>query len=208
MQTDTARSPHFLVRGTKRLESTTALDAAAKPVDAAAAALVASPGRRNVLHGEWLGHAVHPLMTDLPIGFWTSTMVLDLVGGERSRPAADLLLAAGVATAVPAAVTGLAEYAPAGRREKRVAVVHATANTVALTCYVSSMMARRRGNRAAGVLLGLCGGAATAVAGYLGGHLISARKVSTRHPEFEQDGAAHPVDLTAHRPRPSSPVGP
>jgi uncharacterized membrane protein len=199
-------STPFVVRGMQRLESHTGLDVAVRRAQALASALVRSPRRRDALQGRWLGHAVHPLLTDIPIGMWTSTNVLDLVGGEHAQPAADLLLGLGVLAAVPTAVTGLAEFAPAGEREKRVALVHATTNSVALTCYASSFVARRRGNRPAGMLLALCGSAVATVGGYLGGHLTAARKVSTRHPEFDQDGSGTPVDLTRHRPVPSSPA--
>ena len=41
----------------------------------------AMPSRaRSVLGGDWLGHPLHPLLTDLPIGFWTSSFVLDFAG--------------------------------------------------------------------------------------------------------------------------------
>jgi hypothetical protein len=81
-------------------------------------------------------------------------------------------------------VTGLAEYAPIQQRDKRVAVVHATANTVALGCYSASLSARLRGKHLRGVAMALAGSAATMVGGYLGGHLTEARKVSSRNPEF------------------------
>ena len=60
-------------------------------------------------HG-WLGHPLHPLLTDLPIGFWTSAFVLDLVGGPGSRDASRQLVAWGVVSAVPTAAAGLADW--------------------------------------------------------------------------------------------------
>jgi len=130
------------------------------------------------------GHALHPVLTDLPIGFWTSATVLDLVGGKQSRPAATRLLALGLLAAVPTAVTGLAEFEATGQREKRVGVLHAASNSVALACYVSSLSARRNDRHTRGVLLALAGSGATGVSGYLGGHLTAVRKVSSRHPGF------------------------
>ena len=42
--------------------------------------------RGSVLRGEWLGHAVHPLLTDVVLGTWTSAHVLDLFGGPTPHP--------------------------------------------------------------------------------------------------------------------------
>jgi hypothetical protein len=63
---------------------------------------------KDFLHGTWLGHALHPVLTDLPIGFWTSSLLLDLVGAGKS---AGVLSAAGSAAAVATAVNGVAEWA-------------------------------------------------------------------------------------------------
>lgn len=174
-----------LVSWTRRLESAHALDGVVGRLQPLADALVADPARRALLHGTWLGHALHPLMTDLPIGFWTSANVLDLVGGDSSRSAARRLVGLGLLAAVPTAVTGLSEWAVTGRSEKRVGVVHASANTVALTLFGASYAARRNNRHSQGRLLALAGTAAATVGGYLGGHLVSARKVSSRNPAFE-----------------------
>lgn len=170
----------------EQVEGASVLDPAVRAVTPLAEAIVASEGRRRLLQGEWLGHALHPLMTDLPIGFWTSASVLDLVGDEESRPGARLLVALGVLSAVPTAITGWAEWAAVGRQqERRVGVVHAVSNGVAILTYAASWRARRRGDHARGRNLALAGAAVATVGGYLGGHLVSARKVSTRHPAFD-----------------------
>lgn len=171
----------------ERIEAATALDAPARVVQRLSDVLLADPERRRLLHGTWLGHALHPPLTDLPVGLWTSVSVLDLVGGKASRPAATRLLGLGLMAAVPTAVTGLAEWGVAEQREQRVGLVHAAANAVALGLYAASFAARRRGSHGRGVLLGLAGSTASTAGGYLGGHLTSARKVSTRHPAFDDD---------------------
>jgi hypothetical protein len=113
-------------------------------------------------------------------------MVLDFVGGRTCRTASRRLIALGVISAVPTAVTGLAEWARTTGGERRVGFVHALGNTIALGLYAASWTARRRGSHVRGVMLGLAGGAAATAAGYLGGHLTAARKVSSRHPAFDQ----------------------
>jgi hypothetical protein len=173
-----------LVAFAHRLEEFRGLDVLGRALAPAARALVAEPRRRAVLQGDWLGHAAHPMLTDLPIGFWTSVNTLDLVGGRRSAPAADLLLAAGLLSAAPTVLTGIAEWAGTGGGVRRVGALHGVSNSVAVGCYGASWVARRRGSRTRGVLLALCGAGAATFGGYLGGHLVSARKVSTRDPSF------------------------
>jgi hypothetical protein len=57
------------VTWTDRQENATALDPVIRAVKPLADALVADPNRRDLLRGTWLGHALHPPMTDVPIGF-------------------------------------------------------------------------------------------------------------------------------------------
>ncbi|GAA3540304.1 DUF2231 domain-containing protein [Aeromicrobium flavum] len=179
-------SAPFLVRATERLEGARVLDPAVRLLAPAARKLIGSPGRRRVLQGHDLGHAIHPLLTDLPIGFWTSATVLDLVGGRDSRPAARRLVGLGLVSAGPTALTGWAEWAVVdGRPQRRVGVVHAVANITAVVAYAASWRARSRGDQARGRNLALAGATVASVGGYLGGHMTSARKVSSRHPAFE-----------------------
>ena len=126
---------------------------------------------RDALQGEWLGHPVHPVLTDLAIGFWTSAFVLDLVPVKRLRAAADVFVALGLAAAVPTVLTGLADWSRLPRERQRVGVVHAGSNAVASGFYAWSLAARVRGRRARGITLGMLGAGAATVGGYLGGHL-------------------------------------
>jgi hypothetical protein len=115
------------------------------------------------------------MLTDVPIGCWTSANVLDLIGGRSSRRAAQRLMGLGILSAVPTAVTGLAEFSGiTDSATRRVAAVHAAANSAALACYVGSWMARRSGSPIRGTVLGLLGTGAASVGGFLGGHLAFA----------------------------------
>jgi uncharacterized membrane protein len=143
-------------------------DALAAAIDAAAPA-----GVRRALQGtSWLGHPLHPLLTDLPIGFWTSAFVLDLVGGAGSRDASRQLVAWGVVSALPTAAAGLADWPGLDRRGRRIGLVHAAANGMGTLCYGLSWWARRRGHQRAGVVWGLAGATAATVGGSLGGYLV------------------------------------
>ncbi|MDD9206320.1 (2Fe-2S)-binding protein [Georgenia sp. 10Sc9-8] len=183
----TTERPSALVRATLTLEKTTALDRVADAVQPLADKLVADPRVRRVLHGRDMGHALHPVLTDVPIGAWLSAATLDLLGGEVSRPAAQRLVGLGVLSAVPTALAGWSEWAETDGPERRVGVVHATANVLGLTVYAGSWFARRAGWHRTGVLLGMKGLAVVGLGGFLGAHLSLARKVSTRHEAFDVD---------------------
>ena len=131
---------------------------------------------RGLLGGAPLGHALHPLLTDLPIGFWTSAFVLDLVPGRRTDRVAAAFVALGLASALPTIVTGLSDWsALQARPDQRVGVVHAAANAGAFGLYGLSLAARLRGRRRTGIALGMLGATAATVGGHLGGHLVISR---------------------------------
>lgn len=166
------------------LDNNEALDAAAEPFRQVTEVAIPDGEVRRALTGEWLGHPVHPALTDLPIGFWTSAFVLDIVGGRRGRPAADLCVGLGVLSVLPTAAAGLADYRNLDRRKQRSGVVHAAANVTATLLYVASFKARRRGERYRGVVLGMLGAAVATLGGYLGGHLAYG---SSDEPERRMD---------------------
>ena len=173
-----------------QIERATFLDPLADLLSPLVRPLVASEPVRDVLCGRWLGHALHPLLTDLPLGAWMCTSLLDVFGDRRSRPAAEGLLAFGVAAAVPTVLAGGAEWAATDGRERRVGALHAGTNLVAFGFYSASLLARRRRRYGAGVGLGLAGGITAIAGGYLGGHLTIVRKVGTRDSAFSDDAAA------------------
>lgn len=169
---------------TLKLEEAQGLDAVVHAIDSPIRAAFGSGTRGGVLRGDWLGHALHPVMTDLVIGTWTSATLLDLVGGRDTTKAAQRLVGVGLVAFAPTAWTGWAEWSEAGPREKRVGVVHAVVNGAAAGMQVASWRARRRGRHVRGAALGLAGMSVSSVAAYLGGHLASARKVGTHDPVF------------------------
>lgn len=164
------------------IEQATGLDAAVGAAQPLMDAIDARPGLRDALQGRWLGHALHPLLVTVPLGTWLSALLLDATGSDED--AASLLVGAGLLSAVPSALTGWAELAPASPSEKRVGVVHAAANVAGLALQGASFVARRRGRRGAGAALSVAAMAATGAAGYLGGHLAVAREVGSKDPVF------------------------
>ena len=127
--------------------------------------------RRSPLHSDVLGHSVHPVLTDLTLGCWTSATLLDVVGGPASRHAATLLTSAGVAVAVPTAVAGAADWAEMTGSQRRIGAVHALGTDIATFLFIGSLAARLHGRYATASRLGVAANLVMTGAGFLGGHL-------------------------------------
>lgn len=126
--------------------------------------------QRDFLHGVPLGHPLHPLMVYLPIGGWTAAVVLDLLPGNHSR-SAHALVDVGLLGALPAVVSGLADWSQQHERQQRVGVVHAALNATGAVLFAASSIARYRGREAKGKTLALCGAGTVGLGGYLGAHI-------------------------------------
>lgn len=173
---------------TDRIESADALDGLADQLDHVADRLVADPTRASLLRSGTLGHALHPVLTDIPLGAWISAAVLDWTGGPKMRPASQRLVALGNAAYLPTAVTGLAEYAGLGRRAQRVASVHAVANNIALGLNLASWLARRSDQHGLGRVLSAGALTVGGFGAYLGGHLSIGMKAGSHDPQIASSG--------------------
>jgi nitrite reductase/ring-hydroxylating ferredoxin subunit/uncharacterized membrane protein len=186
MSTPTAPSPLHAV--TEKLESLAALDPPAKTVGKRVRSVLAPGTLKDVVSGTWLGHALHPLLTDVVIGSFVSASILDLVGGKDSETAARRLVGVGLAAYGPTALTGVNDWAdsePSSDAVRRVGLVHAAANGTAATLYALSWRARRDGRRGTGALFGLAGAGALAAGGYLGAHMSYVRGVGVNQTAFD-----------------------
>jgi len=180
----------------ERIEKAEGLDSVARPLAKAVARVVPHGPVKDALSGTWLGHPLHPLLTDVAIGSWTSAFLLDVFGGETMEAAADSLVAAGVVSALPTALSGLSDWSDLLGAERRVGLIHATANVLAVTCYGLSWVARRKGDRSRGVALGLLGASIATVGGFLGGHLSYRQGVNVDRNAWEE-GPEGWVDVVA-----------
>ena len=134
---------------------------------------------KDLLHGTWLGHPLHPVLAMVPVGTWLSAGILDLV--PSARPAATALIGTGVAASLPAAAAGAADWSEQDDAVRRLGAVHAVANVVALGMYVGSLVARGKGNGGLGRVLaysglGIAGGSAA-----IGGHMSYAQSSGASH---------------------------
>jgi nitrite reductase/ring-hydroxylating ferredoxin subunit/uncharacterized membrane protein len=151
---------------------------------------------KDLLSGTPLGHPVHPVLTDVVIGSWTSALFLDVVGGKKARDAADALVALGIGAAIPTAVTGLSDWADTWGKARRIGLVHSGANVAALVTFAASLSRRRKGKRASGVALSFVGAGIMTLGAYLGGHLSFAKGVGVDETTFDE-GPAEWTDAMA-----------
>jgi nitrite reductase/ring-hydroxylating ferredoxin subunit/uncharacterized membrane protein len=171
----------------EELEGMTALDQAAAPVQTAVRKAIPQGTRaKDALSGTWLGHPLHPALTDVVIGAWTSALALDLAGGESAQPAADALVGLGLVAAVPTAAAGASDWAELLDGERRVGLVHALGNTTALLLQAASWRARRTGHRGRGIGLSAVAFGIATVSAWLGGHLSYGRGVGVNQTAFEE----------------------
>jgi uncharacterized membrane protein len=132
------------------------------------------------LRGEWLGHALHPLLTDFPLGCWLSAGLLDVVGGRHTRKAAERLVGLGLLASVPTAAAGLVEWRRIDDEQtRRIGTAHGLGNAGVALFYFQSWRSRRRGRQLRGILWGMAGASLAWGSGYLGGHLSMGRGVGT-----------------------------
>jgi nitrite reductase/ring-hydroxylating ferredoxin subunit/uncharacterized membrane protein len=162
-----------------RIENASPLDPVVKTIRKIVNAALGPQPVRDALHGLWLGHPLHPMLTDVPIGAWTAAGVLDLLPGTGH--ASTTLIATGCAAAVPTAVTGWADWSQLHPPQQRVGLVHAVSNVVGLGLFTASVAARLRGRHVRGKGLAYAGLTAVMAGGYLGGHLVFRQGAGVNH---------------------------
>jgi len=136
---------------------------------------VSAPPVSNFLDGVWLGAPLHPALTDVPVGAWTTALLLDggsAVSGDKALgAAADRALAVGTIAAVPAAVTGLNDMRDLVGQSRRIAMVHALVNVLGLSLSTASLAYRHKGRRKLARGLSGLGFLTSSMAAHLGGKL-------------------------------------
>jgi len=140
---------------------------------------------KNFLHGTWLGHPLHPALTDVPIGSWTVAAVLDtieLTGNKNYKSGADAAITIGIAGALGSAVSGLTDWTATTKKRRKVGLVHGLLNLTATCLYTTSAILRQRSDsRRAAITFAMIGYGVTTVAAYLGGHLVFDEQTGVNH---------------------------
>jgi nitrite reductase/ring-hydroxylating ferredoxin subunit/uncharacterized membrane protein len=171
---DTARRIRVLI---DQLGDDARLDTFEEPFGRIVRPLTRTNDAKRLLSGSDFGHRLHPLLTDIPIGAWTSATILDLIGGRGGRRVARRLVGVGIIASLPTAATGISDWDDTHGADRRVGIVHALANSTALGFQIASWFARGRGHRIRGTVLSAIGLGAVTAGGYLGGYLVFSRHV-------------------------------
>jgi nitrite reductase/ring-hydroxylating ferredoxin subunit/uncharacterized membrane protein len=176
------------------VESQTWLDKLANPIQQWLLTFFGQPGQPNrklkdMLNGTWLGHSVHPLLTDVPLGAWSGTMLLDIVwmGNEDEGIAkgSDLSLVLGLLGATGAVVTGATDWSDLDGTDRRVGLFHGLLNGSITLMNIASLVLRLTGKRRAGIALSSAGYMASLFSAYLGGELVFAKGIGVNHVAWE-----------------------
>jgi len=171
-----------------------ALDTIAEPLsravrDAYAAAGDAGRRLKNMAHGVWLGHPLHPVLTDIPIGAWTTALALDAAAASRRDSglarAAEVAIGVGLIGAVGAAVTGLTDWSETSGQSRRTGLVHGLMNLTATAFFATSYVLRKSRAREAGTRCSAAGYAVALAAAYLGGNLVYDRRIGVTHADVD-----------------------
>lgn len=178
------------------------IESAADPLqNAVRSAFPGDDGRRikNILHGTWLGHPLHPALVAIPVGAWTVAAVLDALDGISSskqlRAGADAAIGIGLLGAVGSAVTGLTDWSETDGRGKKIGLVHGLMNVAATALYTTSWIMRKSRNRQSGIAFSMLGFAVANASAYLGGHLVFGEQIGVDHTATADKG--EPKKFTA-----------
>lgn len=169
------------------------------------------PTRRiaDALHGKWLGHPLHPVLTDITIGSWLVGGLFDLIGqatGDKTAQAmGDKLAEVGTISAVPTVLTGLTDFSTFPEWSATPATIHGATNIVNVILYALSIRERRRGQHGRGVALSAAAIGLSCFSAWLGGMLVYKEKVGVDHrDDFKGPGNWKPIldaaDLHQRRP--------
>jgi nitrite reductase/ring-hydroxylating ferredoxin subunit/uncharacterized membrane protein len=141
--------------------------------------LLGGPGKllQDFANGSWLGHALHPVLTDVVIGGATMAVFLDIlrvffsVDGMETATAwtVGLTTVAGVG----AILTGLTDFKDTATGDERnVAGLHGLVNIVAVLIFAVSLLQRAGGSPDGAFWTFLVGYLVISTGSYIGGHVV------------------------------------
>jgi nitrite reductase/ring-hydroxylating ferredoxin subunit len=167
-----------------RIEHAEALDKPVAAVRAVVQRLLGNRKVKDVLHGVWLGHPLHPGLAAVAAGSFISATLLDVVGRPvgGGRAPSSFLIASGLALTPPTAAAGWADWSEAHEDQQRVGLVHAASNILAVGLYATALAQRLRG-RSSGRLLSIAAGGAAGAGALIGGHMGYRQALGANHAE-------------------------
>lgn len=126
---------------------------------------------KDFLNGTWLGHSLHALLTDVPIGAFTAAIVLDIL---NVRTGADVAIALGILGMLGAALAGWADYTDAYGKVRNYGTLHQLLMLIALALYIVSLGMRLNSgiDRALPITLSVIGYLIITVSAFIGGEMV------------------------------------
>jgi nitrite reductase/ring-hydroxylating ferredoxin subunit/uncharacterized membrane protein len=183
-----------------QLAESPAIDRVAEPLSQAIRGAYEASGpagqrAKNALHGVWLGHPLHPVFTDVPIGAWTTALALDVAadGDPAMRRAATFAMGVGLTGAVGAAVTGLTDWSETDGKSRRAGLVHGLLNVAATSLFATAYALRRNDRYSGGRACAWMGYAIALGAAYLGGDLVYRQRLGVTHADMDLPSTFTPV---------------
>jgi nitrite reductase/ring-hydroxylating ferredoxin subunit/uncharacterized membrane protein len=175
-----------------RVAENPAIDQIAEPLSKAVRGAYEAAGpvgqqTKNALHGVWLGHPLHPVFTDLPIGAWTTALALDAAsnGDAGMRRAATFAMGVGLTGALGAAVTGLTDWSETDGQSRRAGLIHGLLNLTATALLTTAFALRKKDSHEGGSKCAWAGYAIALGAAYLGGDLVYGQRIGVTHADAE-----------------------
>jgi nitrite reductase/ring-hydroxylating ferredoxin subunit/uncharacterized membrane protein len=170
-----------------------ALDTLAEPISQAVKQAYQSAGpigqaAKNAMHGVWLGHPLHPVVTDIPLGAWTTALALDAcANGDRGmRRAATFAMGVGLLGAAASAVTGLTDWSETSGRSQREGLLHGLLNIAATALTATAYFRRLADDDEDGRACAWAGYAIAVGSAYLGGDLVYGHRIGVTHAVTDQ----------------------
>ena len=169
-----------------------ALDRIAEPLSKAVrgayeAAGPAGARLKDAAHGVWLGHPLHPVFTDVPIGAWTTALALDCAanGDPGMRRAATFAMGVGLTGALGAAVTGLTDWSETQGQSRRTGLIHGLLNITATALFATAFATRRNDSHTGGRAAAWAGYAIALGAAYFGGNLVYDQRIGVTNADAD-----------------------
>jgi nitrite reductase/ring-hydroxylating ferredoxin subunit/uncharacterized membrane protein len=183
-----------------KLTDSPAIDRIAEPLSKAVRGAYDAAGPvgkqlKDAAHGVWLGHPLHPVFTDVPLGAWTTALALDCAanGDPGMRRAATFAMGVGLTGALGAAVTGLTDWSETGGQSRRTGLIHGLLNITATTLFATAFAMRQKDSHEGGRAAAWTGYAIALGAAYLGGDLVYSRRIGVTHADAELPADFTPV---------------